>query len=101
MGLIPHLGQWKLEDHGYLYERGVLDVNVPKITTSGDDNDNEEKKPWEIELEQRALWPLQDDTEIIKKYYDLEAILDHVGGPKGGKKRETLDRLLGGPGAFV
>ena len=102
LGLIPHLGQWKLEDHGYLYERGVSDVNVPKnTTTSGGDNDKETKKPWEIELEQRGLWPLQDDTEIIKKYYDLEAILEHLGGPKGNKKRDTLDRLLGGPGALV
>lgn len=106
LGLIPHLGQWKLEDHGYLYERGVLDVdNEKKNSMSGDgggyDGDNETKKAWEIELEQRGLWPLQDDTEIIKKYYEMDAILEHLGGPKGSKKRETLDRLLGGPGALV
>ena len=110
LGLIPHLGQWKLEDHGYLYERGVADVVVvPKKSsmtsvsggTTKDDDNATEKKPWELELEQRGLWPLQDDTEIIKKYYDMEAILDHLGGPKGSKKRETLDRLLGGPGALV
>ena len=100
LGLIPHLGQWKLEDHGYLYERGVADVVSKKSKEEGGDNETT-KKEWEVELEQRGLWPLQDDTEIIKKYYDLEAVLDHLGGPKGSEKRETLDRLLGGPGALV
>lgn len=99
LGLIPHLGQWKLEDHGYLYERGVVDVVSKKSKEEGDNETM--KKAWEVELEQRGLWPLQDDTEIIKKYYDLNALLDHLGGPKGSKKRETLDRLLGGPGALV
>ncbi|KAL3780020.1 hypothetical protein ACHAW5_003017 [Stephanodiscus triporus] len=35
------------------------------------------------------------------RYYDMEKILEHIAGPKGGKKREELDGLLGGPGALV
>jgi ribosomal protein S18 len=78
LGLIPHMGQWKLEDHGYLHEKG-LDAE-------------EGKREWEKELEERGLWPLADDTDVFKKFYDVDGLIDHLGG--GGKKREELESLL-------
>ncbi len=38
LGLIPHYGRWKVEDHGYIYE-----------------NDIHEDKDWELELIRRGL----------------------------------------------
>jgi small subunit ribosomal protein S18 len=77
LGLIPHMGQWKFEDHGYLNDPGL-----------------DEKKEWEVELEERGLWPLADEKEIFKRYYGMEEILDRVAGERGSKKREQLEELL-------
>jgi len=84
LGLIPNLGQWKFEDHG---NRG--------------DEVVENKRDWEVELEKRGLWPLADETELVKKFYDMDKMMEHIAGPKGGKKRGELDKLLGGMGALV
>mmetsp|Transcript_29214 Transcript_29214/g.62117 ORF Transcript_29214/g.62117 Transcript_29214/m.62117 type:complete len:481 (-) Transcript_29214:83-1525(-) len=97
MGLIPHIGQWKFEDHGYLYERGLEDA--ADVANVGDEAEG--KRDWEVELEKRGLWPLQDETELVKRFYDMEKMMDHIAGPKGGKKRDELDMLLGGAGALV
>lgn len=96
LGLIPHLGQWKFEDHGHLHERGLVETDQARVGEEA-----EGKRSWEVELEQRGLWPLQDETELVKRYYDMEGIMDHLAGPKGGKKREELEELLGGAGALV
>lgn len=92
LGLIPHLGQWKFEDHGYLHAHDEKSKGMEAKS---------EKKDWEVELEQRGLWPLQNDTDIAKKYYDMENMMDHIGGPRGGKKRMELESLMGGAGALV
>jgi len=109
LGLIPHLGQWKYEDHGNLNE-----ISSDNSMNYDDDEDEEGKKDWEVELEKRGLWPLQDETELVKKYYEMDKIMDHIAGPRrqGGvtedgvvestnKKREELESLLGGVGALV
>lgn len=83
LGLIPHLGQWKLEDHGSLHGDGVG-----------------EKSDWEAELERRGLWPISDDSELFRRYYDVEGMMRHVGGPKGDGKREELEALLRGLGGM-
>ena len=75
-----------------------------------DDDGDEGKRDWEVELEKRGLWPLQNETELIQKYYDMDKIMDHIAGPRRredgtsattNKKREELERLLGGVGALV
>jgi small subunit ribosomal protein S18 len=96
LGLIPHIGQWKFEDHG----------TVARGNTGGGgkedmDGSTSGVKDWEVELEKRGLWPLQDSTELVKRFYDMDKILEHVAGPRGGNKRAEFDRLLGGPGALV
>ena len=109
LGLIPHLGQWKYEDHGNLNE-----ISSGNSMIINDEEDEEGKKDWEVELEKRGLWPLQDETELVKKYYEMDKIMDHIAGPRrqGGvtedgvvestnKKREELESLLGGVGALV
>ena len=93
LGLIPHLGQWKYEDHGNLYEDGLQE------SVSTDESNDEGKRDWEIELEKRGLWPLQNETELIKRYYDMDKIMNHLAPTP--KKRAELERLLGGPGALV
>ena len=100
LGLIPHLGQWKYEDHGNLYEDG-LQESVPSTTSAsgGDESNDEGKRDWEIELEKRGLWPLQNETELIKRYYDMDKIMNHIAPTP--KKRAELEGLLGGPGALV
>jgi small subunit ribosomal protein S18 len=106
MGLIPHIGQWKYEDHGNVQELKV-NFGIPwaqqHTSTNDDDDDNNAimKKDWEIELEERGLWPLQPGDEVIKRYYDMDKIIEHIAGPKGSKKRIEFDNLLGGPGALV
>jgi small subunit ribosomal protein S18 len=107
MGLIPHIGQWKYEDHGDVQELKV-NFGIPwqhKHTSNNDDDDDDNnaimKKDWEIELEERGLWPLQPGDEVIKRYYDMDKIIEHIAGPKGSKKRIEFDNLLGGPGALV
>jgi len=77
LGLIPHMGQWKFEDHGQLHD-ATLD----------------EKKDWEVELEERGLWPLADESEVFKRYYGMDEMLDHIAGERGNKKREELEKLL-------
>ena len=107
MGFIPHLGQWKYEDHGNLYDG---DSSRNDNDTEDDDGDEEGKRDWEVELEKRGLWPLQNETELIQKYYDMDKIMDHIAGPlrredgtstTTNKKRDELERLLGGVGALV
>ena len=89
LGLIPHMGQWKLEDHGFLHERGLDEAD------DGDTCDGREgKRDWELELEMRGLWPLADEKEVVKRFYDMEGIVEHLGGEVGGKKREELEKLL-------
>ena len=83
LGLIPHLGQWKLEDHGSLHGYG-----------------DDEKSDWEAELERRGLWPISDDSELFRRYYDVEGIMRHVGGPSGDGRREELEALLRGVGGM-
>lgn len=77
LGLIPHLGQWKFEDHGALNDTSL-----------------NEKKEWEVELEERGLWPLGDDKEVFKRYYGMDDMLDRIAGERGSKKREQLEELL-------
>ena len=77
LGLIPHMGQWKFEDHGSLHD-STLD----------------EKKDWEVELEERGLWPLADEQEVFKRYYGMDELLDRAAGERGTKKREQLEELL-------
>ena len=93
LGLIPHLGQWKYEDHGNLYEDGLQE------SVSTDESSDKGKRDWEIELEKRGLWPLQNETELIKRYYDMDKIMNHLAPTP--KKRAELEQLLGGPGALV
>jgi ribosomal protein S18 len=53
MGLIPHIGQWKVENHGSIYDEDIFI-----------------KRPWEEELENRGLLPpkVKDaDWESMKK----------------------------------
>mmetsp|Transcript_38986 Transcript_38986/g.93827 ORF Transcript_38986/g.93827 Transcript_38986/m.93827 type:complete len:518 (+) Transcript_38986:97-1650(+) len=99
MGLIPHIGQWKFEDHGYLHETG-LDAAADDANVG---EEAEGKRDWELELEERGLWPLQDETELVSKYYDMGRMMDHIAGPrgKGNRRREELEMLLGGSGALV
>jgi hypothetical protein len=81
LGLIPHMGQWKFEDHGFFHDKTLED---------------EEKRDWEIELEKRGLWPLADETEVFKRYYGLDEMIDHVAGGVDSKKRAELEELLRG-----
>ncbi|KAL7536346.1 hypothetical protein ACHAXR_007103 [Thalassiosira sp. AJA248-18] len=92
LGLIPHLGQWKFEDHGNLHEENLASASPSSK------NVVEGKRDWEVELEQRGLWPLQDETELVKRYYDLDKMMENIAGPRGGRKRDELERLLGGMG---
>ncbi len=90
LGLIPHIGQWKFEDHGNVHERGLNDAEDDNVGGA------EGKRDWEEELEQRGLWPLADENELMKRFYDVDGILDHLAGPVDGKKRRELEDLLGG-----
>ena len=99
LGLVPHIGQWKFEDHGAKREFERFGKKDDGATKNEEGLDN--LKDWEVELERRGLWPLQDGTELAKRFYDMEGMLEHIAGPRGGKKRAELDRLLGGPGALV
>jgi len=90
LGLIPHIGQWKFEDHGNLHERGLNDAEADNVGGA------EGKRDWEIELEQRGLWPLADENELVKRFYDIDGILDHLAGPLEGNKRKELEDLLTG-----
>ena len=83
LGLVPHIGQWKLEDHG-------------SLQCGGDGG----KSDWEAELERRGLWPISDDSELFRKYYDVEGVMRHVGGPRGDGRREELEELLRGVGGM-
>ncbi|KAL9189456.1 hypothetical protein ACHAXT_009131 [Thalassiosira profunda] len=96
LGLIPHLGQWKYEDHGRLHERGLGDADA-----APNGEEAEGKREWEVELEKRGLWPLADDREVATRYYDMEGMMERIAGPRGGKKRAELERLIGGAGALV
>ena len=58
------------------------------------------KKDWEIELEERGLWPIEW-VEVITRYYDMDKIIEHIAGSNGLTKQSEFDRLLGGPGALV
>ena len=78
LGLIPYMGQWKFEDHGSLHD-DTLDM----------------PREWEKELEERGLWPLGNEEEVVKRYYGMDDILDRVG-ERGTKKRERLEELLNG-----
>ena len=94
LGLIPHIGQWKFEDHGNLQERGLQAEG-----NNASANEEEGKRDWEIELEKRGLWPLADENELVKRFYDMDGILEHLAGPVDGKKRKELeDLLMGGVG---
>jgi len=90
LGLIPHIGQWKFEDHGNVHERGLEDADKDNVGGA------EGKRDWEEELEQRGLWPLADENELMKRFYDVDGILEHLAGPVDGKKRKELEELLGG-----
>ena len=93
LGLIPHIGQWKFEDHGNLHERGLQSAEDDNVGGA------EGKRDWEVELEQRGLWPLADENELVKRFYDMDGILEHLAGPVDGKKRKELeDLLMGGAG---
>mmetsp|Transcript_20064 Transcript_20064/g.40245 ORF Transcript_20064/g.40245 Transcript_20064/m.40245 type:complete len:476 (+) Transcript_20064:58-1485(+) len=93
LGLIPHLGQWKFEDHGNLQERGLSDAEADNVGGA------EGKRDWEVELEKRGLWPLADENELVKRFYDVDGILEHLAGPvDGGKRKELEDLLRGGVG---
>eukprot|EP00986_Skeletonema_menzelii_P019483 scaffold28155_cov171-Skeletonema_menzelii.AAC.3 len=93
LGLIPHIGQWKFEDHGNLHERGLQSAEEDNVGGA------EGKRDWEIELEKRGLWPLADENELAKRFYDVDGILEHLAGPVDGKKRKELeDLLMGGVG---
>ncbi|KAL3798797.1 hypothetical protein HJC23_004585 [Cyclotella cryptica] len=81
LGLIPHMGQWKFEDHGYLHDKTL---------------EEEEKREWEIELEKRGLWPLAEDKDVFKRYYGLDEMIDHLAGGVDGRKRAELEELLRG-----
>ena len=80
LGLIPHMGQWKFEEHGYIHNHHSDEDETPK--------------EWELELEKRGLWPLADETPVFKKYYGLDDVMDHIGGNAGTKKREEFEELL-------
>ncbi|KAL7549904.1 hypothetical protein ACHAWF_013165 [Thalassiosira exigua] len=99
LGLIPHLGQWKLEDHGDLREPGLAEACADDA--GGEGRASHGKRDWEEELEQRGLWPLQNEREFVKRYYDMEGMMEHFAGPRGSRDREELERLLGGKGALV
>lgn len=87
LGLIPHIGQWKFEDHGHLHERGLCQA----------DNDGDGgKREWEVELEKRGLWPLADENEMVRRFYDVDGILEHLAGPVDSDKRKELEELLTG-----
>lgn len=87
LGLIPHIGQWKFEDHGHLHERGFSQA----------DNDGDGgKREWEVELEKRGLWPLADENEMVRRFYDVDGILEHLAGPVDSDKRKELEELLTG-----
>ena len=91
LGLIPHIGQWKFEDHGYLHEEGLKQAESDNV------NDQAEgKRDWEVELEKRGLWPLADDNELAKRFYDIDGILEHLAGPVDSNKRKELEDLLSG-----
>jgi ribosomal protein S18 len=90
LGLIPHIGQWKFEDHGNLHERGLNDAEADSV------GGGEGKRDWEVELEKRGLWPLADENELVKRFYDIDGILDHLAGPMDGNKRKELEDLLTG-----
>jgi hypothetical protein len=93
LGLIPHIGQWKFEDHGNLQEKGL------QSEVDNGSGKEEGKRDWEIELEKRGLWPLADENELVKRFYDMDGILEHLAGPVDGKKRKELeDLLMGGVG---
>jgi len=96
LGLIPHLGQWKFEDHGNLHEPGFQEAHRAPVGEGG-----EGKRDWEVELEGRGLWPLADETEVVKRFYNVEGMMDHIAGKRGTKKRRELEELLGGAGALV
>ena len=87
LGLIPHMGQWKLEDHGYYHERGLADADASENGVDG-------KRDWEVELEKRGLWPLADEKEVVKRWMDMDKLMEHLGGGMDGKKREELEELL-------
>ncbi|KAL7465281.1 hypothetical protein ACHAXS_005606 [Conticribra weissflogii] len=88
LGLIPHLGQWKFEDHGYLHEKGLRSA----------DDDGDGKRDWEVELEKRGLWPLKDEKEVVGRRLGVDKILDFLGngrdGHGHGQVREELEDLL-------
>lgn len=90
LGLIPHIGQWKFEDHGNLHERGLSDAEADNV------GGGEGKRDWEVDLEKRGLWPLADENELVKRFYDIDGILDHLAGPVDGNKRKELEDLLSG-----
>lgn len=96
LGLIPHLGQWKFEDHGDVREAGLAEADAATVGEAA-----EGKRDWEAELERRGLWPLTDETAVTMRHYGVENMLDRMGGPRGSKKRKELEELLGGPGALV
>lgn len=91
LGLIPHIGQWKFEDHGYLHEEGLKQAESDNV-----DDQAEGKRDWEVELEKRGLWPLADDNELAKRFYDIDGILEHLAGPMDSNKRKELEDLLSG-----
>ena len=90
LGLIPHIGQWKFEDHGNVHERGLADAEADNVGGA------EGKRDWEVELEKRGLWPLADENELVKRFYDIDGVLEHLAGPMEGDKRKELEDLLQG-----
>lgn len=90
LGLIPHLGQWKFEDHGYLHERGLRAAEEKgEVGTEA-----EGKRDWEVELERRGLWPLKDEREVVGRRLGVDKILEFLGRGRDGQVREELDELL-------
>mmetsp|Transcript_18415 Transcript_18415/g.40025 ORF Transcript_18415/g.40025 Transcript_18415/m.40025 type:complete len:474 (-) Transcript_18415:270-1691(-) len=99
LGLIPYMGQWKYEDHGYVHERGLADSVGSGASAAGEEAEG--KRDWEVELEKRGLWPLADETEVVKRHYGMDKMMEHIAGPRGSEKRDTLEELIGGVGALV
>ena len=50
LGLLPHSGQSKVEEHGWIHEPDLQDT-----------------KPWERELERRGLWPLKRTNDAAEQ----------------------------------
>eukprot|EP00565_Helicotheca_tamesis_P006575 CAMPEP_0185734292 /NCGR_PEP_ID=MMETSP1171-20130828/22044_1 /TAXON_ID=374046 /ORGANISM="Helicotheca tamensis, Strain CCMP826" /LENGTH=465 /DNA_ID=CAMNT_0028404251 /DNA_START=15 /DNA_END=1412 /DNA_ORIENTATION=- len=81
LGLIPHMGQWKLEDHGNLSELEVLEKERKKrMMMDGGGLEEEEddlmvEKDWEKELKRRGLvieYKPAMSPDMVDKMLELE-----------------------------